>query len=441
MSKIGLVMGREFNIRVRKKSFILTTLLMPLLMVAMVGVPMLISIYGGDNKAKEIVVIDKSGVIYSELKEQENITFALSKSNYPEVVEEYTNAFGFLVIDSSIVANPKLATLYTNQTSTLSVENNIRGQLSSIVTNIRIKDSGVENLAEIISKVEAKAQIATFKIERNEKGEVSEKVSSSGIAASVSYISSFMIYMFILIYGIMVLNGVVEEKSNRVMEIMVSSVRPFQLMMGKILGVASVAVLQFMIWVVLGAGGMVAVSALGIDLSAAAEMGTGGIGMEAVQSSLPPQLITMLSVITDPAFIVRVLGSFILYFVGGYLLYASMFAAIGSAVDNVADTQQLQIPVTIPLIISIFIMISVMQNPNSPLAFWCSMIPFTSPIIMMARISYGVPWWEFALSIAILYGSFVGMTYLAAKIYRVGIFMYGKKPTLREVLRWARYKS
>ncbi len=416
MGKINLIIGREFNTRVRKKSFIVITILMPLAILALMVVPALIQMYGGGVQQRTVVVVDSSGVMSGELVSGEAIEFENSTMSYPEVVGEYPDAFGFLLIGEDILTDPNSVKLYTAENSTLSLEGEIEGQLSSIITNYRIKNSGVEALDSIMQSVVARSHLSTYKIVKGIEGGLSGQASSSGVNMGVAYGAGFMIYMFILLYGMMVLSSVVEEKSSRVMEIMVSSVRPFELMMGKILGVASVAMLQFMIWVVL--------------------LVVGVMVFGAVIGGMPTEFSVVGDVLGDGYYLFKVLGGFVLYFVGGYLLYASMFAAAGSAAESTADTQQLQMPMTLPLIIALFIMLSVMQEPNSSLAFWASIIPFTSPVVMMARISYGVPLWEFLLSITLLYGTFIAMTHFAAKIYRVGIFMYGKRPTLRELIRW-----
>ena len=252
---------------------------------------------------------------------------------------------------------------------------------------------------------------------------------------------TYAIYMFIFLYGNMVMQGVIEEKSSKVMEVMVSSVRPFELMMGKILGIASVAVTQFVIWVVfLVVVGGAAMSIFGVDEMLAATSAASSLDPAAVVPAMDSDLAAILSTLTDPAYLLRILGGFLIYFVGGYLLYAAMFAAVGSAVDNMKDVSNLQLPITIPLILGLFMMMSAMQEPNGSLAFWFSIIPFTSPIVMMARLPYGVPLWEFGLSAGLLVVTFVAIVFLAGKIYRVGVFMYGKKPTLGELIKWARYK-
>ena len=259
----------------------------------------------------------------------------------------------------------------------------------------------------------------------------------------LSFVFAFMIYMFVLIYGGMVLQGVIEEKSSKVIEVIVSSVKPFELMMGKIIGIAAVAITQFLIWVVLiFVLGTVLVNFLAGDAmaEAATAMADGGMAGMAGMEGMDAQTVAALRNITDPAFLMKMLGGFLLFFIGGYLFYAAMFAAVGSAVDNEADSQQLQVPITIPLILAILVMMTVMKEPHSSLAVWFSMIPFTSPIIMMARLPYGVPAWEVILSLVILYASFVLLVWLAGKIYRVGIFMTGKKPTFGELAKWIRYK-
>lgn len=430
MGKIGLIISREFSQRVRKKSFVVTTLLMPLLMVAMIMVPVLIAMFGTDDKEREIIVVDASGVVAPALNSTKSLTFVADSTTYEAALKTHDKSFGFLVVGADVVDNPSNLKLYTREASTVGIESEIRGQISDILTSVRVARTGVVGLDSLMNTVRARAVLETFEITASDDGSTGEKASSSGASMGVAYIGGFMIYMFVLLYGMMVLQGVVEEKSSRIIEVIVSSVKPFELMMGKILGIACVALLQFMLWVLIGVGLVMALPAFGVDASAMQGASGGGHMLGGV-----------LATVSDTWFIVKVLGTFVIFFVGGYLLYASMFAAIGSAVDNVADTQQLQMPVTVPLIIALFAMMSVMQNPHSDAAFWFSIIPLTSPVIMVARIAYGVPVWEYLLSVALLYGSFVGMTYIAAKIYRTGIFMYGKKPTLKELIKWARYKN
>ena len=275
----------------------------------------------------------------------------------------------------------------------------------------------LEQVMEVIQSAEAAGKttvrLHTF---RNDAAETGAAFSST-VASVAGFVLGIMLYMFLLMYGMMVMHAVIEEKQSRVLEVLVSSVRPFDLMLGKILGIAAVAVVQVSLWGLLAVAARVAV----------------------VPSVLPSELETVLASL-DAAWLVRIFGCMLAYVVGGCLFYSAMFAAVGSSVDSVQDAQQLQTPITVPIILSFLLMMAVMNDPDSSLAFWCSLVPFTSPVVMMARIPYDVPWWQVALSLAILYASFVGMVWFAAKIYRVGIFMYGKKPTLRELIRWIRYR-
>ena len=248
--------------------------------------------------------------------------------------------------------------------------------------------------------------------------------------------------MFLLIYGSMVMQSVIEEKNNRVLEVVVSSVRPFDLMLGKILGVALVAVVQVLIWGVLifAVGAIVLPQLMPAEMMAGVQAMQQGMPDAAAMGDMDPEMLPAVAAVTDTGYILKLLVCLLLFVFGGYLLYSAMFAAVGSAVDNVQDASQLQMPVTLPIILALLMMLAVIKDPNSSLAFWFSIIPFTSPVVMMARIPYDIPLWEIVLSLVVLYASFVAMVWFAGKIYRVGIFMYGKKPTFKELLKWVRYK-
>ena len=441
MGKIGIIAAREFNERVKKKSFIITTILMPLFFVALMFVPALMMNIKSD-KAKEVIVVDQSGLIGDRLQPDGQLTFSPSEKSFEELRDEAHEVFGILVVGSDIATNPSNLQLFAYESSTINIEQAITEQVRTIVESEKLKEYNIEDIDAILEAVKTPVSIQVKQLD--ESGDTKE--SSSILNIALAYIFGFLIYMFVFLYGNMVMQGVIEEKSTKVMEVMVSSVKPFQLMMGKILGIASVAVTQFAIWVVfiLVVGGA-AMSLLGVDemmaaASSASAMDPAAMMGAASMPSLDDETLSIIRTVTDPAYLLRILGGFLIYFVGGYLLYAAMFAAVGSAVDNEKDTNNLQMPITIPLILGIFVMMSAMQEPHGPLAFWFSMIPFTSPIVMMVRLPYGVPGWELALSVGLLVLTFVGMVWLAGKIYRVGVFMYGKKPTFRELLRWARYK-
>ena len=441
MGKIAIIAGREFNERVRKKSFIITTILMPIAFVAIMFVPVLMMNIQSDEK-HEIVVVDQSGTIAPKMQDSATIDYTPSDRTLEELTAEQQDIFGILIIGSDVATNPSNVQLLTYESSTINIESEITDQIRTILEAEKLKAYNIEDIDSILEAIKTPVSLKVKQL--GESGETKE--SSSILNIALAYIFGFLIYMFVFLYGNMVMQGVIEEKSNKVMEVMVSSVKPFQLMMGKILGIASVAVTQFVIWVVfiLVVGG-VAMSLFGVSdmmaaATASATMDPAAMMGAAEMPAMDGELLAVLGTITDPAYLLRILGGFLVYFIGGYLLYAAMFAAVGSAVDNEKDTNNLQLPITIPLILAIFVMMSAMQDPHGPLAFWFSLIPFTSPVVMMVRLPYGVPGWELALSIGLLVVTFIAMVYLAGKIYRVGVFMYGKKPTFGELAKWIRYK-
>ena len=439
MSQVSIIIGREFNERVRKKSFIITTLLMPLLMIGLMFAPMLIMKYSrGDEK--QIAVIDESGLVAPKLQSGEELVFQTTDLSTDAARKELTDKFGVLYIGSDILTNPNNVKLYVNSSSSLTVESNITGQLEEIIEAEKLKSYNIENLSQILQEVKTTVGMQTFRNDESQEEESQAK--SSVIATGVGFVLGMILYMFLLIYGSMVMQSVIEEKNSRVLEVMVSSVRPFDLMMGKILGVASVAIVQVLLWGVLiaGVGALVMPHLMPEDVMASAQAMQQGMPDAASMSGMNPEMLQAVAAMTDLGYIVKIFVSLLLFVFGGYLLYSAMFAAVGSAVDNVQDASQLQMPITLPIILALLMMFVVIKDPNSQLAFWFSIIPFTSPIVMMARIPYDIPLWEVALSLVVLYASFVGMVWFAAKIYRVGIFMYGKKPSLKELFKWIRYK-
>ena len=439
MSNISIIIQREFNERVRKKSFIITTLLMPVLMIGLMAAPALIMQFSrGDEKV--IAVIDDSGQVAPKLENDEEIRFETTELPTEEARKQLTDKFGVLYIGGDILKNPNNVRLYANSSSSLSLESNITGQIERILEAEKLKAYNIENLSQILDEVKTSVNMQTF---RNDKSQEEDtQAQSSAVATGVGYVLGFILYMFLLIYGSMVMQSVIEEKNNRVLEVMVSSVRPFDLMMGKILGIASVAVVQIVIWGVLivGVGSFVMPQLMPAEAMAGVEAVRQGMPDAAAASGMDTEMLQAVATVTDLGYVVKIFVCLLLFVFGGYLLYSAMFAAVGSAVDNVQDASQLQTPITLPIILALLMMLAVIKDPNSPMAFWFSIIPFTSPVVMMARIPYDIPLWEIALSLAVLYGSFIGMVWFAAKIYRVGIFMYGKKPTLKELVKWMRYK-
>ncbi len=442
MSNTFIIIQREFNERVRKKSFIITTVLMPVLVIALMVAPALIMQYAGGD-AKRIAVIDESGLIAPQLQNDEELIFEPTDLTVDEARKELTEHYAVLAIGSDILTNPSNVRFYVNSSSSITVESNIAQQLEHILETEKLKGYHIDNLQQILDEVKTSVTMQTF---RNDKSQDEDTQAQSSIAATaIGYILSFILYMFLLIYGAMVMQSVIDEKNSRVLEVMVSSVRPFELMMGKILGIASVAVVQIVIWGVLicGVGAVIMPQLMPDEMLAgveAVQSGTAQATEIAAATDFDPEMMQALATATDTGYVLKIFISLLLFVLGGYLLYSAMFAAVGSAVDNVQDAQQLQTPITIPIILALLMMIAVIRDPNSQLAFWFSMIPLTSPVVMVARIPYDIPMWEIILSLAILYASFIGMVWVAAKIYRVGIFMYGKKPNFKELWKWVRYK-
>ncbi len=469
MGKIGIIVQREFNERVRKKSFIVTTILAPVLLIGIMAATLFVSM--NSQTVKHILVTDASGMVGERLQNTATIIFHPVELTTEQIKARETGGvdargeqigeqigekiYGVLEIGPSIMTDHGDARLYTYEPSTVDVEEALSRQIADAVEAEKLKEYDIENLPAIMEQVKTDVALSSFMI--NEGGEQTE--SSSSLALVMAMVFGFVIYFFVFTYGGMVLQGVIEEKSSKVLEVLVGSVKPFQLMMGKILGIAAVALTQFFLWIVIViVGGALVMQFISPELvsgaaSAMAEgsmvggsMGMGdagamgGMGNMAGLENLDPQMLSALGMLSDPMFLIKMIGGFMIYFIGGYLIYAAIFAAIGSAVSNVADTQQLQVPVTMPLILAFVVLMAIVREPNTPLAFWFSIIPLTSPIIMVARLPYGVPGWELLLSLGLLVLTFIFIVWFAGKIYRVGIFMYGKKPTITELLKWTRYK-
>lgn len=438
MSNISIVIGREFNERVRKKSFIITTLLMPVLLIALMAAPALILQFSR-GETKRIAVIDESGLVLPRLESDADVEFEAAGLSVEEARRELTDRFGVLWIGADVLSNPGDVKLYANSSSSLTLEEGLSRRIEEVLEAEKLKRYDIENLAQILDEVKTTVTIQTFRNDESQEEDAQAK--SSAVSAFMGFGLGMVLYMFLLIYGAMVMQSVIEEKNNRVLEVVVSSISPFRLMLGKILGIASVAVVQVLIWGVLvcGVGALVMPHLIPAEMMGSVEAMRAGT-LDPTAAGVDMEMVQTLATATDFGYVFQIFAYLLLYVIGGYLLYSAMFAAVGSAVDNVQDAQQLQTPIMLPIILSIFVMMVVMKDPNSPLVFWCSMIPFTSPVVMMARIPCGIPTWEIVVSLAVLYATFMAMVWLAAKIYRVGIFMYGKKPTFKELYKWIRYK-
>ena len=440
MRNIGLIIMREFKERVYKKSFIITTLLMPLLLALVSVAPTLIMLFAkGDTK--QISVIDNSGIVASRLESNEEVNFVILEGG--DLQQELKSSlekeeFGVLYIGQDIVENPNNIQLYTNASSSMLLEDNIADQVEQIIKNERLKQYNLENLQQILDKVEVDITLSTFR-----NGEDEQSSASSSFASSMmGFVLGFVLYFFLVIYGSIVMQSIIEEKNSRILEVLVSTVRPFDMMMGKILGVAAVAATQIVVWGVL----IIAMSAFLIpavlpdDIMSSVEAMQSGADVTAMAASgIDTGMVTAMASMMDTGYIAQIVGLLLLFMVGGFLLYAAMYAAVGASVDEVQDAQQLTTPIMLPIILAFLILTMVMNDPNSPLVVWCSMIPFTSPIVMMGRIPSGIPTWEIILSLVLLYSTFVVMVWVAGKIYRVCIFMHGKKPSFKDLYRWLKY--
>ena len=412
-SPLSIIVSREYLERVKRKSFIITTILMPLFMLGLMVVPALIAMVSTPDKQR-IAVIDNSGLLAARLQNSSEVSFTVVDSDLDaaKADEQY---YGVLEIGRDVVDNPSDVRLYTHGPASMMVEQFISGQLESGIESIRLGRYNIDNLEQILNSVHAKVALSTMRIDEE---------TSSGLSYGMGLAMAFILYMIILMYGQMVMTSIIEEKNNRVLEIVVSSVKPAVLMAGKIIGVGLVALTQILIW-----------AAIVLSFTVWA--------MPAIIGSLSgidSDFAGVLSQLGDAGYVAMLFVYMILFVVGGYLFYSSIYAAIGSAVDNIQDASQLQMVAVLPIIIGFVLAPSVINNPSSGAAFWGSIVPFTSPMVMMARIPFGIPLWEILVSLVLLYASSVALIWLAAKIYRVGIFMYGKKPTFGELLRWARYK-
>ena len=434
MSNLGIIIEREYMERVRKKSFLFTTILMPVLMIILMAAPALILFYNTPEH-NVIGVLDNSGVVAPYLQGNDLYDFVPVDGNPLENVES-GKINGYLVIPADIQTQPSpVLNLYMNDAIPLDLQSFLSTQINSAVENRKLLDYNIQNLPEIMDDVKTNVKIKEIRLDK-EDGESLE----SSMSFLIGTFMSFLLYMFILMYGQMVMTSIIEEKNNRVLELVVSSVKPVQLMLGKICGIGLVAITQIIIWGVV----MAFVSTLALPslmpeeaMSQITQLRAGTLDIGQVDNY---ETLSALNILTNVGFIIQIFFWLTLFLMGGFLLYAAMFAAVGSAVDNVQDASQLQSFILIPIIIGIIVSASIGNAPNSPLALWLSMIPFTSPMVMMSRIPAGIEPWQPWVSIVILFISFLIMVWFAGKIYRIGIFMYGKKPNIKDLIKWASYK-
>lgn len=419
MSKLSIVILREFKTRITKKSFILMTVLMPFLFAALIFVPIWLGQIGSEQE--KVVVIDKTGHYFPALQSNEQVLFVAADEMDPAFKSDTTDVAAVLQITDNLATNPGAVNLSSRKEIQLNTLQYITFSLQTQIRREKLEAYNIDNLDGIVADLDTPFEVPTTKW--NADGE--ETTSSSDVAMAAGFLFTFLIYMFVMSYGGMVMSGVMEEKTNRIMEIMVSSVKPFQLMMGKIIGIALVGFAQMIIWGLIIVGIVYgADAAFGTSAVENSSVGAVGSVLQALMALPLAELCTM----------------FVLLFVGGYLLYASFFAAIGASINSQEDSSQFMMPVIILMVFGMYAAMGSAGNTDGPLAFWSSIFPLTAPIVMMVRIPFGVPLWQEVLCVVLLYATALSMVWIAGKIYRVGILMYGKKPTLKEMIKWIRYK-
>ena len=445
MNKLKLIIQHEYMTMVGKKSFIIMTLLIPFLILIVGCIPVLLAYINSsaDTSITRIAVIDESGNYGSAFKDTPNYRFMVMQGDKAVNAREFYKNAGesidaVMVIPANVLDDQQ-ATIYSENTIDQGTISMLTNCLSDTLARAKIASFNDPDLESKIEQSQVSAQVKSIKW--NEEGDEQEQ--SAQFASVLGMILSFLTYTFVLSYGAMIMNSVVEEKTNRIVEVIVSSCRPLELMMGKIIGVGLVGLTQFAIWVVLlGIGylvlGLVAGGAMAVSYPEAITAGMnlpGGTDMASgMVDSTMSEVMTVLASINW----LSLLGNFVIYFIGGYLLYASLFAGFGSAVDQASDSSQFTMPIILIMIIALYAGIACIENPSGPMAVWCSIIPFTSPVVMMVRLPFDVPWWQLLLSIVLLYATAFACIWLSARIYRTGILLYGKKRTFKEVLKWVK---
>ncbi len=447
LKTIGIVISREYLNRVKKKSFIWTTLLVPIL-VAGLTVGLMYAVMNTKDKTKTIAVVDQSGIVMPYMTDAESIVYRAVTDIPLDSVKTRLDALGYdgvLAIGPIDSTKSVSAELFSTKPFGMSVTDNINGRINRAVEDYRIASYEIDGLDQILKDVKSNIRVSSYTMDEDGK----EKISEADVYSILSMIMGIFLFMFITMFGSMVMSSVIEEKTSRVVEVLVSSVKSTELMFGKIIGVALVALTQFFLWIVLAGaiftvGGGALMSKLGGDPTELVSSMGGEQADQIAALAASPELAdsgigTVISTLQNLP-VGQIIGLFLIYFVFGYLLYASLFAAIGSAVESEGDTQQLQLPLTVPLMLAYIIALYAFRAPDSSIAFWGSIVPFTSPVVMISRLPFGVPTWEIVLSLALLVLTFVLCAWLSAKIYRVGILMFGKKSTWKDLWKWFKQK-
>lgn len=435
MNKILIIIQREFLVRIKKKSFILLTLLMPFIFAAVIFIPLWLSSIKSDEQ-KTVMLVDNTGKYAGAFEDNNSYRFVPSAQNLDKYYEEEAAVEAVIVIKDDLAKDPKSVAIYSRKEVPADLLGYAKNVLNEQVRNDKLRNYNIPELDTIIKDMETDFDIVTVK--RNAEGE--ETASNTYIAMIAGFIFTIMIYMFVMTYGGMVMQSVIEEKTNRIIELMVSSVKPFQLMMGKIIGCALVGLTQIFIWgIMLFAILMACNTFFGTSMQPAADPAAMALmGSSPAPVPMGEEQEMLLALMNLPFLELGIM--FLVYFIGGYLLYASFFAAVGASVNEQEDSSQFIMPVVLIMVFGLYAAIYSAENTAGPLAFWASIFPLTSPIVMMVRIPFDVPLWQELLSVGLLYGTTLLFVWISAKIYRVGILMYGKKPSVKEMIKWIRYK-
>ena len=443
MDKIILIIKREYLSRVKKKSFLLVTFLVPLLIIGIYALTIYLTAKSFENNHTTVYVVDQSGMFSGKLESTEEISFVEGSADVDAEKERILTGEGknFLLVVPADMKTSSRVELYSKETASLAVQGNVTRQLEEVLRDEAYAAAGIDRAT--VDNIRPDVQVTAREI--TEEG---EKDSSAGAAMGIAMALSVVVYICLFLYGSQVMRGIIEEKNSRIVEVIISSVKPFQLMMGKIIGIGLVGLTQFILWIVLSTAlmsvagtSMMGGGAMKAQMEQQMPDGSGTVSEVAVAGNDTGVMGTVTQELAKVDF-QTIITTFLLYFFGGYLLYSALFAAVGSAVDSETETQQFMFPITMPLLFTYILSFGVLINdPHGPLAFWLSMVPFTSPIAMLVRVPFGVPTWEIVLSLVLLVGGFILTTWVAGRIYRVGILMHGKKATYKELAKWFRYNG
>lgn len=439
MNKLGIIIHREYTTKVKKKSFLILTLLTPIFLLAIMILPTLLMMSDiGSSDEKVVWVADHTNKYFNHLENRKGYIFKSTQKSVEETMASKDDSFyAYLAIEDDLAENYKGMTLYTEKQTTSELPDMIKNDLTPVVRDAKIASYDIPNLNKILDDTKVRLDINTVKFQ---KGSDETASASSGVAMVISNISNFMIYFFILTYGSMVFNAVREEKKSRIVEIVVSSAKPFDLMLGKIIAVAMVGFTQILVWAIMIFLGIIILQLTIFNTFTFDPSALSQAAMSAKDTAMAQELVEEVFMPLSSINFTAIIVCFIFYFIGGYILFASLYAAMGSAVDTDEDSNQFIMPITIFFVLALYLGLFSSNNPENVISTISSLVPFTAPIVMMVRLPYDPPLWQIIVSIALVWGTAFLMLWLASRIYRVGILMYGKKPTYKTLIQWLKYK-